>query len=657
MATRFDLQPIAIPRSGVGRHLAAWRAALTHDWKRLAWQSITAPWWLWSDMPRLPLPTRNPSLPPGGLAGDWVVAGIDRITRRVWIQRAFGIMTRGIWLTLLVGCLWALVEVLGGPALRLRALVGVGIAVEAGSLMVSMLSRPTRQQVARMLDRSFSLHERITTALGNIGVDVPRDGERASVIYLQVADAANAMTAAQEHPALRLRPPVRELVMAVTLGLAFAALVFARGTGGDVPPVQPNAVPAFVPAAERFVQAVNEPPPVDPLQAATVADVEQMMQTSLDTQRDLAVLSDALADHAITRGAAEQIDRGAYSEAAEELRSVANQAGQLSQAERDALANDLQQAASQMSPGNQTLAQAAETAAEGLRQGDESAQDGMRTLANAVESSGQQVRSTSELDDAMQQARESDASSGQPGSSATGAQGQQPPNQAASGAASEASAPGGDRSGEPGAADAASGAEADGGTGSDAEESSGQAGEGSSGEDGAPGAAQQPGSGEGSEGQQGDAASLSDTASDQAGAGQNSGANQGSGAGSDSLEQDLPGAATDAGPTSEQGLVAPPPDTEASEADVSDAEGGGTDTSGATTEPKTTVTLSRAPQGESVLIGPDPNASRVGPGAGVTVSSGSATQGLVGDSGPDSNHVPPEYRSIVERYFSDTDGT
>ena len=52
-------------------------------------------------------------------------------------------------------------------------------------------------------------------------------------------------------------------------------------------------------------------------------------------------------------------------------------------------------------------------------------------------------------------------------------------------------------------------------------------------------------------------------------------------------------------------------------------------------------------------IGGSSGASSLGPGAGVTVSSGTTQQGDVGQTGPDSNHVPPEYRSIVESYFSD----
>ena len=350
MATRANLPSVSFPDL---RNAAAWRPALPSDRRTAVWQAVTAPWCVWSDVPKLPYPSRNPVLPEGGLAGDWVVDGLDRIATRVWIQRMMALVARGIWLALLVGCLWLVVDLAGGPALDLRIWLAVGIVIMLSSLIVAALSRPSRAQVARMLDRSFGLQERVTTALGNIGEEIPAEGEQVSVVYLQVADAANALTVAQAHPAFRLRPPARELVMAIALGLAFAALAFARGAGAGVPEVQSNVVPEFVSAAERFVQPEVEPVAPADQNPASVADVQQMVQSSMDNQQDLQTLADALSDHAVTSDAADLLDQGNYSQAAEELRDISNQADQLSDAAREDLANDLSQAASQMSAGNQ----------------------------------------------------------------------------------------------------------------------------------------------------------------------------------------------------------------------------------------------------------------------------------------------------------------
>jgi hypothetical protein len=652
MATRFDLPSISRPDL---RGAVAWRPATPADRRTLAWQTITAPWWIWSDLPRLPFPSGNPALPPGGEAGDWVVSGLDRIATRVWIQRMLAIVARGVWLTLLVGCLWLLADLLGGPAFDRQIWLATGVVFVLCSLVFAVLSRPSRAQVARMLDRSFTLQERVSTALGNIGKDIPAQGEHASVVYLQIADAANALSAAQELPAFRLRPPARELVMAIALALAFAALAFARGAGGSVPPAQSNVVPAFVPAAQRFVQPEAQPSP-DPQNAPSVAEVQQMVQTSIDNQQDLQALADALSDHALTHDAAEQIQQGNYSQAAEELRDVANQADQLSQSERDDLAGDLSQAASQMSNGNQSLSDATQQAADGLKQGGDPAKGGVRDLANAVEQSGQQVQSSETLDQAMQQAQQNEAASagqGQPADQSQSAdQGQQQGGQEGNGDPQSASSSSGQQSGQPGEADSTSGADAEAGTGQDQQSSSGQPGEGAPSEandSSAPG--QQSGEGQGqppadsgaAAGQPAQSSAIQQT-------GDEGSPNQSSGAGGESGDENAQG-----GTNSNTGgkTAADSPSKDPSKSSVSDAAQNGNDTSGASQDGREAVQLSRAPEGESVQVGGSSGASSLGPGAGVTVSSGTTEQGDVGQTGPDSNHVPPEYRSIVESYFSD----
>jgi hypothetical protein len=656
MATRANLPQLSLPDlRQTAQQAAAWRPELASDRKVLAWQLATAPWWIWSDVPKLPFPARNPQLSPGGLAGDWVVDGIDRIVTRVWIQRALAIVVRGVWLTVLLGCLWLVAELLGGVALNLDVLLGVGIVLLICSLVIAGLSRPTREQVARMLDRSFVLQERVSTAIGNIGIDIPAEGAHPQVTYLQVADAANAITAAQEHSAFRLRPPVRELVMAVALGLAFAALAFARGAGGGIPPTQSNVVPAFIPAAEQFMQPEQPAQAPEAQDVPTVEEVQQMVQTSIDNQQDLERLADALSDHAMTREAADLINQGNYAEAAEELRDVANQADQLSDEARAELASDLSQAAAEMSDGNKTLSESTEQAAEGLQEGGEQAQEGVRDLANAVEQSGQQVQSTEALDQAMQQAQEQAASnpSEQGQGSDAGNIGQKSPNdQSGNGSEQAPSSASGQQQGQPGEADSDSGANAEAGIGEDSQSSTGESGE------GAPADANSPGN---SEGQQGDSegqpqpgggsgSSTEDPA--QAQSNQEGDPSQGNGAGGETGEGDPAAADTDGGGEFEHQTDG---QKDPSESNVSDGTGEGADTSGATQDPQQAVELPRAPKGESVQIGGNSGTSSLGTGAGVTVSSGSSTQGEVGEPSPDSNHVPPEYRSIVESYFSEKD--
>src|SRR5215217_1035 len=242
MATRLALPKM--PRIGIdvdprewvesGRRGLAWRPPRGAALRRALWRGATVPYWLASDVPAPQLPARDERAPPAGLAGDQVA--------------------RSAWLGILVGCLWLLVELQGGPDLDFGTLFWIAGIVAVPGIVFAALVRPTRRQVARMLDRSFGLQERMATAVENLGQGVPKEGERAQLIYLQMADAANVVAELRRYPVFAIRPPVRELVMAIVTALLFASLYFMRGVGGDIPPVQAGAVPPFVPASERMAQ-------------------------------------------------------------------------------------------------------------------------------------------------------------------------------------------------------------------------------------------------------------------------------------------------------------------------------------------------------------------------------------------------------------------
>ncbi len=649
MAMRAGVPTIDRPET---RRVPERLSRLSPDRRIVAWWIISAPWWVWSDIPRLPWPSRDPVAPEGGLAGDWVVRGLDRIARRIWVQRMLAIVVRGIALALAIGSGWLAVELLGGPAFERRIWFGFGLALMLCSVIIGAFSRPARAQVARMLDRSFGLQERISTALGNIGRDLPAEGEAPSIAYLQVADAANAITLSQAHPAFRVRPPVREVVLAIALGLLFVALAFARGTGDGVPDVQANAVPIFVPAAQRFVQPAA-PVSSDAQAAPSGSDTQQSVQTSLDNQHDLQALADALADHAVTRDVAQAIRQGDYSRAAETLRAVSTQADQLSENARQELASDLNQAAERMSEGNQALSEATRQAAAGLQDGGDPARTGMRNLANVIEQRGQHVQSPGAIEQAVPQSQESSSSapgsSQQPASSPSQASTGQPGSEDQSGSPSES----GEQAGQPGENASTSGADANAGIGSDPDSTSGQPGTGgpaTTDAAGAPGRSSESGQGKPSD-QNGSASGQSQPGAQ---TGATSDASQGSGAGSNSGQLDAQGIAD-----ADTGAAAPNESAgrASSNPQISEAEPpAGSGASALGSGEHEAVELSRAPQGESVRIGGSSSAASLGSGAGVTVSSGATRQGEVGANGPDSNHVPADYRAIVEGYFSDKDG-
>jgi hypothetical protein len=673
MASRVSFTRVEVsldPRPRLGE----WRRQLAHavddapSRKLLIWRAFWLPYWLGSDNPAPQLPARNEPAPAGGPAGDQVVHMLDQIARRVWTQRALNVIARALWLGLLVAFFWLLIDLSGGPNLELPWLIGVWAVFIFPGLVLAALSRPTRGRVARMLDRSFHLHERMSTSLGNLGRDLPVPNQRTSVVYLQVADSANVATELREHQAFKVHLPTREIVAAIACALLLASLFFLRGTSGEVPKVADSPVPRFVPATERYAkqEANAAAAPATNENAPSTAEVEAKAQRSQEARRDLQQLAQALDDHAVTRSAAEAIQRGDYQAAANDLRDLAQNADQLSPEARQGLADDLDKAAQEMSPGSKDLANAASEAADGLRQGGEPAKEGVDQLGDAVDKTGQQVVSQQELADQMQQAQAAQASgqqSQQSGSQDQASSGEQ----AAADAAAAAQAQLHNQTGQP--ADQGQGADAQPGEGQ--QDQSGQQDQqgptqgkeqpGAQSQDGPPNSGSQGAQGEQQSGDSrqpgtspgqspGDTPSEGDqTLNSQTDTGDQS--QKGGGAGSgDNPDQQNSGDSGQNG-DSKSSNEKPP------SADVTDekaAEGSGQDPS---QEQRDAVTLSRSPDGEGVTTSGDSGTSSLGSGSGVSVSGGSSVQGDVGQAGPDSNRVPPAYRSLVESFFSDSDGS
>jgi hypothetical protein len=672
MASRVTITRVEVSLDPRPR-LNEWREDVAHTLengpsrKLLLWRALWLPYWLGSENPAPQLPARNDPLPAGGPAGDQVVRMIDDIGRRVWIQRALNIIARALWLGLLVGFIWLLIDLSGGPDLHLRTLIIIWAILIIPGIIFAALSRPSRNAVARMLDRSFRLHERMTTALGNLGKDLPQPDQRASVVYLQVADSANVATELREHQAFHIHIPVREIVAAIACGLLMASLFFLRGTAGDIPSVADSPVPRFVPATERYAQqeANAAAAPATNENAPSTADVEAKAQRSQEARRDLQQLAKALDDHSVTRSAAEAIQRGDYQSAANDLRDLAQNADQLSPEARAGLADDLDKAAQQMSDGSKDLSDAASAAADGLRQGGDQAKDGLNQLGDAVDKTGQQVVSQQELASQMQQAQAAQAN---------GQQGQQGSDQAQSSQDSQASSnpqdaqaqmhntsgqtgqQGQGADAQPGQGDQAQGQQDQQGPQQGNEQAGAQSQDGSTngGSQGPPGEQQQSGS------SSAPGTSPGQSPNDMSGDGQKSlntqndggdQSQQGGGAGSgDDKQGDNTG-------NSGQNGDSKSADGKPPSADVTDQQAQEGSNQDPSQEQRDAVTLSRSPDGEGVTTSGDSGTSSEGSGSGVSVSGGSSVQGDVGQAGPDSNRVPPAYRSLVESFFSDSDGS
>jgi hypothetical protein len=628
------------------------------------WREFWRPYWAWSDAPPPEMATADAPLPEQiGLAGQAVVDGIDRIRLNLWISHAAVFICRGAWLGLLVAAVLMLVDLVGGPIFNPQLAGAIGVLLVVGGAILAALSKPGRRRTAQMLDRSFRLHERLATALDDLGLGVPEQGARAPLIYLQMADAANAVAMLRADHRLRPALPVREMALIVICALLLTVLAFARGLGGGLPVLATARVPVFTPAIER-----PEPPqPTEAEVAAaaappTVQDVLERQDRSAQARHDLQQLASALSDHAATSQAAADISAGDYAAASEQLRQAAQQAGNLSPEAKQALAEDLRTASEGMDPATNGLQQATQNAAQGLEQDPAAANEGMRGLADAVERAGQDVVSQSDLASEMRAARQ--AQPAQNGFGQEGGRGQASGEQgdpSASGAQSSAS------SSDPGAgADASAGSEGGdqgsageqpgserGNRGEGSQSGGQQAGAGESGNGRSPGEGQAGGQGENSEGSQGSPGN--EAAAGAEGTGDSETARPGGGAGTGEASdqpQESGGASTSATDNQAGETAAAPNVTDAS----NDGDGGGQGlTGGPNTGNLERVALPAATGDQGVQTSADGGSALRGSGAGVTAGSGFATQGDVGEAGPDSNRVPPQHRDTVERYFGGGD--
>jgi hypothetical protein len=674
MASRLRL-PITIDRNfpaehwhSLRRRYSRWRAL---GWKLALWRLLWLPFTFAGELPAPWLPERSNDreVPPSSAARETVRA-IDSIRRRIWLNMLLAAIVRGLWLPFVAGIAIAGVQYLRDRDWSPQILLwGWAITIPL-AIALTVLLRPGRWRTAWMLDHTFALRDRLTTAVEALDQPVP-DGAGASMGYLQLADSANVVHGLRGDPRFRLHPPAREISLAILTGLLLMAMIFLQGVGGSIPPVSETGVPAFVPAAERRSTAAGDNAPIDPSQRPpTVAEVQARADKSNSTRDDLDALADALDDNPLTKPAADAIRNGDYTTAAQALRDIANQAGDMSPEARNDLANALDQAAASSQESSPNLSNAASSAASGLREGDQAAENGLRDLGDAVDLAGQSVVPQEQLSSEMTQAQENAANQSQGADAASAASGQQQ-----SGQSVDSSGQQSNNASNPAGADAAPGQASNGqpqqsGQSGDQQQpgdsSSGNQAQGSQ-SDGSQqaGGGQQPGAASSGTGDQGNSAQAGEAdgsgnaetaqggpadGGDPNQPGANSASQQSGGSAGGESQQNgeatkPAGASNGSGQSGESNNPLPTATSVSAEPTPS---GAGTQP---TVAPNSSVNLG-GDGGESIQLGGGGSASSLGSGAGVMVAEGTATQEAVPTAEPDSNSVPEDYRRIVEQYFS-----
>ena len=664
------------------------------------WQLLTAPLWLGSGIPMPGYPAIRTTAVDSNLGSlfddsagpaHYLDDQIRALSRRFWLASMCAAAFRGFTIGTIVCTIWAiggLRNITSDPHVyELLALAIVGALAGAA---FGFVIRPPAMRVATMLDRTFHLDERLTTAFDpTLAAITPGPMRR-----LQLADAANGF--AEIHGDVRGAAvlPVREAVIAVLAAICLVTALLFSIAGDQIPATTNAVVPAFVPSSERFVRQQQElESQQEAKQRAALAQAPKP-SANADEQskatKDLSTLGSALKDQPLTKPASDSISSGDYSGASKSLRDNAAAAKDLPQDERNTLAKKLEEAASAISPDNKDLADSSKQAAADLRAGGDQATKGLNDLADQIDKTGENATPKQAAGAAQPNtsATGSDSASSQKSSPNSQSQAQQSqasqqggnsqPKQPAS---SNTSDPGSGMAAQPGigsepqqnpagqsASQQKSGNAAGSGQTSQSQAGAGagsqQAGQ-QSNAGAAAGQSSSPannGGGQSAQSQGSDSSGKSGTSSNPSsgksssqqagtgsGAGQTNGTNQGapgqnnSGAGASTSK---PEGKSDTAGNGKAGN--PPPGN--------DNPGSNTGNPPSAQSGSQSLVLQGTSADNSVGTGNDIGSSSSGSGSGSGAASGNATQGKVGPAGPDSNHVPDAYRDIVKGYF-DGDGT
>lgn len=312
-----------------------------------------------------------------------------RIASDRWARRGVRWLIRAAWLGLAIWCIGIGLHLLLDWPLRYDLLGIASLACLAVVALLLLRPRMRPEEVARRLDRRFQLNEQLATAL-----EMSRNAEYEGVAGLLQDQSLRTSHRIRRYITVRQRFPWAEFLALLALAVVLIGLLAMVGLNppANWPSAQtlPEPVPPAEPAQpfppEPFTDpAASQPQPgAGDGQAPTAGESGSGGDTA-----SMAAVADALRDTSVTRPAADALDSGDASSAAQSLRELADQAGRISPETRSNLAQDLREAADNLEQSNPELAEDLRDSADGLEGDSQSAAESFDDLASAVENLGQ----------------------------------------------------------------------------------------------------------------------------------------------------------------------------------------------------------------------------------------------------------------------------
>lgn len=314
-----------------------------------------------------------------------------------WSRHTLRMLLRFVWIALSVWCVALGVHLVFDWPLHFGILALVVLICLVFSVAWFFRPRMSPYQVARRLDQRFRLNEQLTTAL-----EVSTQGGAPEGVAAHLLEQSNhTVNRVQRYVSTRQRFPWSEVTTVVALLVMVVGLLLFVGLGplnvqpvtSPLPPlVDPqNPVEEFPPepsAGSQDEQAGGQDQSGQP----DTGEGSETGESNENRAVAMSALADALRDQSVTRPAADALDRGDTDQAAQELRTLADQASQLSPATRSDLASALREAAEQIGADNpdSVLDDQLRRNADQLEQGGQEAAAALEDLAQVTEQLGAQ---------------------------------------------------------------------------------------------------------------------------------------------------------------------------------------------------------------------------------------------------------------------------
>jgi hypothetical protein len=313
---------------------------------------------------------------------------LERLAADRWSRRGLRTLLRSAWLGLSVLCIGLGLNLLFGLDIAGETLIALALGCVGIGALLLLRRQLAAHDVARRLDQRFGLNEELTTAL-----EVSNRGEEAEGVAQRLIEHAYATTGkVQQYVARNRRQPWADVLTLAALALLCLGMFVLLGLGPLSEPPAAEPLPELVPpeeVAQQEEQQQEEQQQQEQQQSPGLnndsgqSNVAQS-SSALD-QQAASALADALRDQSATRPAADALDQGDVSGAAQSLRELADQGDQLSSETRRNLADELRAAAAQIEQDNPAMAEQIRDSAYGLRQSEDRSGDALENLADTVE--------------------------------------------------------------------------------------------------------------------------------------------------------------------------------------------------------------------------------------------------------------------------------